>query len=632
MNWFVRLCLASFVSIAWITPARAVLIRPVTASEQLHDSAAVFRGRVLAVQSYLDFRGHIRTRVTVQVEEVFKGQLPSLVQLDERGGVYGGRAEVDDFDPRFSPGEDRLFFVSRRGDGTLFPMRGGPSAIRLGPAGTTPKPAGAAALAAVRAATATGALPGITVTNQVIAPQSAGRVRPLGMSPSSTATNLISGPGTIGPRFLQPDRGEPIPYLIDADYLPTGVTLTQAVSAVQSAINAWAAATSLKFQFAGIQSFGMAAGDVDASDGALRIQLHDHYHFTGGGTGDGVAVGGQGSDVSSTPSGWSGGGNVIGNDFYQTVAGYVVVQSTNEVFQTVSTLAECLCHEIGHAIGLGHSSEDPNEPSPVLKQAIMYYALHADGRGAALNICDTNVVRQIYPPLNTPPYAYGRILDAVTTPNPISIPGVNSAQILGFDLQTASSNLVFETGDDSKINGSFTSAGDTITYVPNAFYGDTARFDPAGSSFYDIVYARYSDGTNASPFVSVRVLSYNADSYSEGIPDSWRSAFFGDSDPSAGPGRHAGDDFDGDGYSNIQEYWLGSDPTDPGSNLRMTDFTTTNLQWQAKGYEVYELFGSTNLVDWHLAMNPLTPLDTNGVATGFTNGGPREFFRISKLP
>ena len=89
---------------------------------------------------------------------------------------------------------------------------------------------------------------------------------------------------------------------------------------------------------------------------------------------------------------------------------------------------------------------------------------------------------------------------------------------------------------------------------------------------YDDIYARYSDGVNASPYARILVISFSPDSYSEGIPDAWRSTYFGSIDPSAGPNRHANDDFDGDGYSNLQEYLLGSDPTDRTSNLRITSF------------------------------------------------------------
>ena len=111
-----------------------------------------------------------------------------------------------------------------------------------------------------------------------------------------------------------------------------------------------------------------------APDGVLRIQLHDHYNYITQRRWRGHVGGGRSCLDDPEPyPGWTTGGNVIGNDFHKVIRGYVVLQHTNAVMQTLSTFTEVLTHEIGHTIGLAHSSENPTEPNPILKQAVMYY-------------------------------------------------------------------------------------------------------------------------------------------------------------------------------------------------------------------------------------------------------------------
>jgi Matrixin len=624
---------------------------PRTVDQQIDSSAAIFRGTVVSTAAFLDSHGHIRTRIVFKVDEVFKGAVPNYVRLEQRGGVLGNRAEMSSFSPRFKAGEQRLVMVGRRSDGTLYSARGPASAWKLGTTSVTDGnqtatlSEGQDVLNQLRSRTAAGPLPGADVTGQADSGSTEPVIQsgpiPMGQ-PQSTATNLMTELGGIPERFLQPDRGEPIPYWIDADYLPAGMTLTQAVTAVQTALAAWTNVTSLRYKLAGILSFGMGVCNMTITDGGLYIQLHDHYGcIEESSSGDILGVGGNGAVSGNSPSGWTLGGNVAGNDFNRIDGATVVLQHTNVFMENITNFEEVLCHEIGHTLGLEHSSENPNEPNPLLSGAIMYYMVHGNGRGATLNAWDINVVRQVHPPGNTPPWCYSRVLDAITSPQSIPTPGVNTVQVPGFDLQ--SSNLTFAVADSSTLNGSFSASDDIITYTPSGWYSDSDRLDPAGNAYWDIIYARYSDGTNASPYATVRVVSLLSDTYSEGIPDRWRLAFFGSEDPSAGPRRHAGDDFDGDGFSNLTEWWLGSNPTNPASNLQLAFASPGAVRWQAKGYELYELYGSTDLVTWARAGNLIVPTNfvpgtdvlnlTNsiGSAEAVTNGAPREFFRAVKV-
>ena len=183
--------------------------------------------------------------------------------------------------------------------------------------------------------------------------------------------------------------------------------------------------------------------------------------------------------------------------------------------------------------------------------------------------------------------------------------------------------------------GAFSKQGNLLKYAPSSFLS-APRLDPASRSFYEIIYFRFSDGPNASALGSARVLSFNADSRPsgavDGIPDNWMLQFFGDINPAVGVKHKAGDDADGDGFTNSQEYSLGSNPVDASSKLQITSSGLGHIQWQAKPYELYEVQASSNLRDWTAALYPVLPTTTTGQLTKFKKTEPALFFRLLKVP
>jgi hypothetical protein len=601
---------------------------------RLGESDAVFRGTVLRTVAYEDpDDGHIHTRAWVRVEEVFKGILPAAVTLTHRGGTVGDRGEMDGCGPRFAEGEERLLFVTRGVDGRLRATRGSAGAVllpaKMRVAGSTdpdPTAPGRALLGELRSLTILGPLAGADLADQIASVEAASGGGPRSPKSGGSTTNLMADAEGIPARFVLPDRGDPIPYLVDADALPDGISQARAMEAVSQALEAWTRVTCLKFAFAGMRSFGMAAGNIKASDGILRIQLHDRYNYTGGGLE--LGRGGLSWTSRAVGGGWTTGGSVAGNSFHRVTSGFVVLQHTSSAMRNLSTFTEVLTHEVGHAIGMGHSSENQNEANGLLKQSVMYYLAHEDNRGAALNGHDVGVAQQAYPKAGPPPYCFDRVLEVVTSPKPITASGVNAVEVRGYSL--ASGALTLQTADATAINGTFAAADGIISYQPKGFFADSERLEPGGTAYFDLIYARYSDGVNASPYASVRVISLNADAYSEGIPDSWRQARFGSANPAAGPNRRAGDDFDQDGFTNLQEYRLGSDPVDRNSNLRLATVPPNMLQWPAKPYELYEVYGSTDLKTWSRAMTPVVP--TNGTAAVvMPEGMGARFFKVEKV-
>ena len=166
---------------------------------------------------------------------------------------------------------------------------------------------------------------------------------------------------------------------------------------------------------------------------------------------------------------------------------------------------------------------------------------------------------------------------------------------------------------------------------------------------------------NMSPFIEVDIIALLLDTEPsgspDGLPDSWMIHFFLTAIPSAVNKTRAEDDFDGDGLTNLDEFLIGSDPTDANSFFNITFFDGDRLQWTGRQFdifdlgagpqwmpneeaaspgrfEVYELQKSTDLINW-------TPVIRGSVKEGvgaediegsIANQDPNEFYRAVRIP
>ncbi len=618
MNLVPRTVCASLLA-AMMVSANASSFKPLTIDAQLDEAAGVFQGTILKTESFVE-NGLVQTRAFVRVDEVFKGKLPRVIKIVNEGGEVDNVGVLDGYNPQFKVGDERVLFVSRKHDGRLTASHGVVSFLQSDEKllkHLRSKPAGN--IKVMDLTDEAGDID-LAIGNSTIN----------GGAPSSSALGLSTHSDGLGSRFVATDQGVPIQYLIDADALPAGITLAQATNAVYQALSAWSAVANVQFQFAGFQSFGVAASTISSDDGKIRVQLHDLYNSIT----DPLVLGRGGRYFNTTKlvaSGWTTGGNVASNDFHASTCGFLVLKHTAFEVQNPVTMAEVLCHEFGHALGMAHSSETFPETNSLLANATMYFQLHGGGRGATLGAYDPPILRSQYPTNNTPPFTIPRILNAVTYPDVgFFVSGINEVEMRGYDLQTTNLTLVLTNANTGA--GSFTVlSGNRIRFIPNGFY-QTGRLDPAGNSTYGHVYARILDGTNASPYVLFRVLGLDADYFEEGIPANWMTQYFGDFDPDAGPNRHPGDDYDGDGLTNLQEFLLGTNPTDKASNLHFTSMTASQLRWEAKAYEPYELQSSTNLTTWGRTFPVIIPTTGTGVATLSSTNLAKQFFRLVKVP
>jgi hypothetical protein len=96
---------------------------------------------------------------------------------------------------------------------------------------------------------------------------------------------------------------------------------------------------------------------------------------------------------------------------------------------------------------------------------------------------------------------------------------------------------------------------DALNRLSTVAYADNSSF----AYSYDAV------GNWTTNTVNVMV-----DSDGDGIPDWWMNQYFGHPTGQAADKSRANDDADGDGMTNLQEFLAGTNPTEPGSALRIS--------------------------------------------------------------
>ncbi len=201
--------------------------------------------------------------------------------------------------------------------------------------------------------------------------------------------------GGGGIRWNEFDSGTSVRFFVNPTASPLSTPDT--MTAVNSALQAWNTVGSTKILLANGGQTALRGNDQ--SDNTNVITFGDPQNLITDPTNCSGTLAITYITFSASPS-----RTVNGTAFRQIFQADLVFNNGFDCFFTLpGNLAEVLGHEMGHAIGFGHSSENPSEPNQVLKDALMYFRAHGDGRGASVRSDDIAAAQFVYPSGSPPP-------------------------------------------------------------------------------------------------------------------------------------------------------------------------------------------------------------------------------------
>jgi hypothetical protein len=401
--------------------------------ELIIGARAIVRGRVLSLSSQLDpAQDRIFTYITLRVHEVLKGQIVSRkIVLKQEGGQVGSRGSVVFGTPQFKRGEEVFVYLDTWSDGSLrvhqmllgkFTVVDDPSVgerivVRdLSESGNatvdftvsafkTGKTTDRARLSAYTAMVRTRLAANWDRSEQFLQsayPDVSLLARPLEYrTPAGGELHADFNfyPQSQPARWFGPDDGQPVLFFVNPNSAPS----PQIMDDVNVAMNAWNNVPACTLH---IVNGGPSDACYTRTENTIIFSNCDGRFSQTPECSRILALGGLRWDASSTRV-------INGVTFVEASGGFVSFNPYASCeFANHCNVQEIATHELGHALGLGHS-EFPD--------ATMFGVAHFDGRCGSIRQDDMDAVAFVYPTQNGP----GTPLTITTTVLPPAVLGIN---------------------------------------------------------------------------------------------------------------------------------------------------------------------------------------------------------------
>lgn len=381
--------------------ARATVLVPLPDESLVALADLIIVGRVERIESVLLGVDRVQTRVTLGVESTLKGDAGGAsVVVTEPGGDVAGVQVVVFGAPEWTVGERALAFLTARADGSLTT-----TALALGKYAVDERARARRSLPVVDERPLDVFAARVTALARGGGPRGGRRgdgragigVEPALISRETAAFTLQRNLVGIAARWFEADCARDVVF--ERGGADAAFDEAASATAVADAAAAWSAVPgggiTLAPGPAGAAVPTIVGGVVDGRNTVVfGDPLEEAPAFVA--CRGVVAVGGFRSQsldrLSETRR------RVSGETFIKIVEGDVVVNpGVGACLEDPRGLAEVVTHEIGHAIGFGHSSEADPEPDAAKADATMYFRIHNDGRGASLRPDDVAAALYTYP-------------------------------------------------------------------------------------------------------------------------------------------------------------------------------------------------------------------------------------------